>query len=140
MRRIRNKDYEEIDQAVSDLKCIVDDMHELASEAKREIELILSNYRDCNGCSVSDYMEKIDDAKDKVRQLSTDVLAGFDDYTSERSEKWHESDVAEDVSEWRSEWEDLLVLMDSELLAIISNEPLVIEDEHQIETPRQDLY
>ncbi len=51
-------------------------------------------------------IEAINEIQNQLDQLSKSQLSKIDDYVVARSDKWHKSEVAESMDDWRYSWEE----------------------------------
>ena len=55
---------------------------------------------------VESYNEKLEE----VQNFVGNIVSQMEDYVSERSDRWQESDAASDYSSWQSDWENVSTL------------------------------
>lgn len=59
--------------------------------------------------AIKDAIDAYNVELEEVREFVEGITGAIDDYTGERSEKWHEGERAQAVAEWRDAWEGLSV-------------------------------
>jgi hypothetical protein len=96
MKRLTKTDSEQQDSLVRNL-------NEKAEAVKEVIARINSIIADELNPAISDYNSIITDAD----EFRNEIVGRMDDYVNERSEKWSESEVGENYSSWKDEWENL---------------------------------
>lgn len=77
-------------------------------ELKTELEESISKYNE----AVSEAFKEVAEAKDALNEaikdgasFRDDIVSEMDEYVGDRSEKWQESDAAQEYESWKSEWE-----------------------------------
>ena len=81
-------------------------MKSLNKDQKAQLETVrieLNTHFELLEQAIENYNSVIREAKD----LRDEIVAAVDDYTSERSEKWQESERAGEYESFKSQWEDL---------------------------------
>lgn len=56
--------------------------------------------------AVEQAVEQYNDKLSAARDFRDDIVSQMDDYASDRSEKWPESETGQAFAEWKSQWED----------------------------------
>lgn len=79
-------------------------------EARSDLANAISEYNS----AVSAAFAKLTEAKDEyngkledARNFAADVVQVIDDYTVDKSDKWQESDKAQEIQSWRDTWDSL---------------------------------
>lgn len=81
-------------------------MKRLSKDQRDRLSKLASEYEAAFGelCgAVTAYNQVLSDIED----LRSEIVEAIEEYTSERSDKWQESDAASQYEEWASAWQDL---------------------------------
>jgi hypothetical protein len=54
-------------------------------------------------------LEGLNGARDDARSFAEEVVSSMEDYASDRSDRWRESDAGQEFDSWRGEWENVNV-------------------------------
>jgi DNA repair exonuclease SbcCD ATPase subunit len=79
------------------------DAHTALEDAITKYNETIEAAKEAVETAVTDFNEKLGAARDFCEQIVSDM----DNYESERSEKWQESDAASAFQDWKSEWESV---------------------------------
>jgi hypothetical protein len=80
-------------------------MKKLSSDQLKLRDSIAAKLRDKQE-DIESAIAAYNDVVEEARSFCDDVASSIDDYMSEKSEKWNESDKADKYNEWKSEYED----------------------------------
>lgn len=94
MKKLLKTDSQTIDALVSELGDAKDDVIRAIETANAEVAKA--------NAAIAAYNEILDSA----RELKEEVTGRMEDYVSERSEAWHDSDSGRAFAEWQSTWND----------------------------------
>jgi len=81
-------------------------MKGLNKDQKAQLETVRSEL-DMRFESLEQAIENYNSVIREAKDLRDEIVAAVDDYTSERSEKWQESERAGEYESFKSQWEDL---------------------------------
>lgn len=83
-----------------------DELIEQLNEAKELVEKRMDKLRDAEA-AVCDAINAVNEVVAEINEFAGEVAAEQEDYYSERSEKWQESEAGEAYAEWKSQWESI---------------------------------
>lgn len=64
------------------------------------IEQYVATYKNSDGLTLDEIAEKCNEASEYLTTLVQDEIDSIEDYVSERSDKWHDSESADQVATW----------------------------------------
>lgn len=74
--------------------------------ARDALEKAFSDAYDAGG-TINNAWDLYQAAVQEAASFRDDIVSAMDDYASERSEKWSESDAGQNFESWKSDWEGI---------------------------------
>lgn len=106
MRTIKKEQYSALEEAHGEVYRAKVAIHQMVESINQQIESILENYTDDEGRTLNEALQNFKEKRDELSELVQEVVAQQEDYISERSEDWHDSESGESYQEWATEWEE----------------------------------
>jgi hypothetical protein len=87
-----------------------DELIKAIAEAKAKVEDAISIYNADKATAfekVEYEIDKYNSVIESIIDLQNEVAEEMQDYMSERSDNWHESDAGQEYADWNNEWENI---------------------------------
>lgn len=94
-----SKALSEIDTAAEELEAIGEEITEVLSKAVRTVKLK-------NGRTIEEMFADFANAKEKAKNLVNNIKQDVENYASDRSDAWQESEAAERYEDWGQQLDD----------------------------------
>ena len=105
LKKIKNKDYDDLKQQVEELNTNIKRMSGFKEELQKFVNQKISEFK-VDGMTLEELSEshnaKLEDANSMVQNLT----GAIDDYISERSDNWHDSDNGVATQDWLLHWQE----------------------------------
>lgn len=102
----REKHAQDVRDAVSEYNGAVQAYNEALENAKTALAEALALKLADERTTLEDAYTKVNEALTAATEWRDEIVNTMDEYASNRSDKWQESDAASSFEEWKGEWEN----------------------------------
>jgi len=106
VKQINKKDSAVLTDNHNDLIANTEKYNNLITELNSRIQAVFNEFVEQNESQLVGLETDIQSTADNLEKLSLAQVQKMEDYISERSEKWHDTDSGLNFTEWKDDWEE----------------------------------
>ncbi|KZN63331.1 hypothetical protein [Pseudoalteromonas luteoviolacea] len=105
MNKINKKQYELIAQLHGELSSNVDEYNSLVKDLNSRLESVISDFQQEHGDKIVSLEADMLSVTEELERLSSEQVKKLDEYISERSDKWYDTDSGIEFQHWLDDWQ-----------------------------------
>ncbi len=105
MKRIKNADFEILEQALEEINTSRTDIDAFKEDLNAELARVFEQFTSKSGHNLEQLIAQHNELTESLGNKVGDHLQSMQDYFEDRADAWHESEGADEFNEWYDQWE-----------------------------------
>jgi hypothetical protein len=115
VNKITNKIFNNIDEKVDELNQKRQQFNDLKDEIETHIAKAIAEYTNSDGLTIEAMTDSYNEAQNALHSIVEDENLAIDEYISERSDEWHDTEKGEQCTSWREAWGEFEEFLSEEM-------------------------